>query len=82
MHLHLFLLWPALPFLLAQKIQFRLTPIHPDGAAVSVNGIKRGTTPCPVSMKRSLNGQTVQFTKDGYQQKTIELDKTFNPVSI
>ncbi|MBN2616001.1 MAG: PEGA domain-containing protein [Bacteroidales bacterium] len=54
----------------------------PEGAVVYKDGLKLCTTPCDVSMKRSLNSQYVTFKMDGYYTRMITLDQEFNVVSV
>lgn len=55
---------------------------EPQGAVVYKDGLKLCTTPCDVSMKRSLNSQYVTFKMDGYRTRMIMLDQEFNVVSV
>ncbi|MBC7556137.1 MAG: PEGA domain-containing protein [Chryseobacterium sp.] len=54
----------------------------PEGAKVMVKGLEKCKTPCTTSMQRSLSNEQVEFKLDGYQTKTIALDKKFNAVSL
>jgi hypothetical protein len=55
---------------------------EPQGATVMIDGVERGTTPVEVSVSRSLNDKMVTFERDGYQDRTITLQKEFNVISI
>lgn len=55
----------------------------PEGATVIVNGMPRGTTPTTIAVERpGLNQNTVVLRKEGYQDVTFVLGKSFNAVSI
>ena len=55
---------------------------NPEGAVVYKDGIRMCTTPCDVSMKRSVYRQNVTFKMDGYYTRVITLDQEFNVVSV
>lgn len=55
---------------------------NPEGAAVYKDGLKMCTTPCDVSMKRSIYKQDLTFKMDGYETKMITLNNEFNIVSV
>jgi PEGA domain len=55
---------------------------EPSGAKVQVEGLDRGITPLPVTLKKGSNGQTVTLSLDGYQQKVFQPQTVFNPVCI
>lgn len=55
---------------------------NPEGAVVYKDGMKVCTTPCDVSLKRSIYSQDVTFKMDGYQTRVIMLDQEFNVVSV
>src|SRR6218665_2985172 len=61
------------------KIEFKSTPA---GALVYDRGIEKCTTPCSIAVNRSLSDKSITIKKDGYQDKTIELDRKFNAISI
>ena len=54
---------------------------EPSGATVEMDGLEIGTTPMTYSVKKSFDG-VIAFEKEGYQRKTIGLQKSFNAVSI
>lgn len=54
----------------------------PEGAQVMVKGLEKCITPCTASLQRSLNSEQVEFKLNGYQSKTIGLDKKFNAVTL
>ncbi|MDL1913267.1 MAG: PEGA domain-containing protein [Bergeyella sp.] len=54
----------------------------PAGATVYMKGLEKCTTPCTFIAHRSLNETTIDIRKDGYDPRTIGLDRKFNPVSI
>ncbi|MBN2637518.1 MAG: PEGA domain-containing protein [Bacteroidales bacterium] len=54
----------------------------PEGAVVYKDGLKLCTTPCDVSMKRSVYNQEVTFKMDGYETRIVTLDREFNVVSV
>ncbi|MDO4225522.1 MAG: hypothetical protein Q4C75_06485, partial [Bergeyella zoohelcum] len=54
----------------------------PQGAKVFERGLEKCVTPCTFKVQRSLSAKSIEFKKEGYQDKTIELDSKFNAVSI
>ena len=54
---------------------------EPSGATVEMDGLEIGTTPLTYPVKKSFDG-IIAFEKDGYQRKSIGLQKSFNAVSI
>lgn len=54
---------------------------EPSGATVEMDGLEIGTTPLTYPVKKSFDG-IISFEKDGYERKTIGLQKSFNAVSI
>ncbi|MDV4043684.1 hypothetical protein CMT37_12755 [Elizabethkingia anophelis] len=54
----------------------------PDRAIVYDRGLEKCTTPCTFKMGRSLSDKTIEIRKEGYETKTIGLDRKFNAVSI
>lgn len=54
----------------------------PSKAKVIVGGADKCKTPCTVKVKRSLDGQSVMLKKEGYETRMVELDQSFNVVSI
>jgi hypothetical protein len=54
----------------------------PPGADVYVEGEKMGTTPTEVSLKKGFNPENVVVKKEGFDNKTIPLNSTFNPVAL
>lgn len=63
----------------SDKISFQS---EPQGAKVFVKGIERCTTPCKVSISRSLSATEAQMSLPGYEKKTFELTRAFNGVSL
>ena len=55
---------------------------HPDSARVEINGISYGNTPLNVNLKRSVHKPMVTISKKGYEIKTIQLQTSFNLVSL
>lgn len=54
----------------------------PAGAKVFDKGLEKCVTPCTLKVNRSLSDKTITIKKEGYQDKTIELDRKFNGISI
>ncbi len=55
----------------------------PPGAKIYVNGVEKGTTPTTVRLKRSLfDVTTVTLKLDGYENKTMEPETTFQPITV
>lgn len=50
---------------------------NPPGADVTIDSVKRGSTPMVVSLKRS-ERHVVKLSKDGYAEETIGTKKGFN----
>ncbi|WP_103327977.1 PEGA domain-containing protein [Bacteroidetes bacterium endosymbiont of Geopemphigus sp.] len=63
----------------SDKISFQS---EPQGAKVFVKGIERCTTPCRVSISRSLTTTKAQMSLPGYEKKIFELTRTFNGISL
>ncbi|MRJ07441.1 PEGA domain-containing protein [Ornithobacterium rhinotracheale] len=63
----------------SDRITFNSTP---EGATVYERGIEKCKTPCTLKVTRTLSEKDIEFKKDEYQNRTIELDAKFNPVSI
>ncbi len=61
------------------KIKFESDP---PGAAVQLNGIDVGTTPCEVAVRRKLKAPMATIKKEGYELRTFELTNKLNGVSI
>ncbi|MBA5247233.1 hypothetical protein H1R16_06800 [Marnyiella aurantia] len=55
---------------------------EPAGATVFVKNIEKCQTPCIVSVQRTLSKSTAEIKLDGYQDQSVKLEKTFNPVSL
>lgn len=56
---------------------------RPDGASILINGIPRGTTPATIQISRpGMGSNVVTLKKDGFQDMTFVMDKSFNGVSI
>ncbi|MCT4151313.1 PEGA domain-containing protein [Elizabethkingia anophelis] len=54
----------------------------PDGATVYDKGLEKCITPCTFKVGRTLSEKTIEIKKEGYEPKTILLDRKFNAVSI
>jgi hypothetical protein len=55
----------------------------PAGATVLIDGIEVGRTPTTIPLKRpGLSSKTVTLRMQGYQDRTFELQKSFNTVSV
>jgi hypothetical protein len=54
----------------------------PPGADVEVDGINRGVTPLPVSIKKGFEGPTITLKKEGFETKKFQPETSFNPVSV
>lgn len=52
-----------------------------DGATVEFDGVEVGQTPFNTKVKKSFNGM-IKVSADGYQDKTFQLMKSFNGISI
>lgn len=63
----------------SDNITFKTTP---EGAIVFDKGLEKCVTPCSFKVNRSLSEKTVTIKKEGYQDKTVELDRKFNAISI
>lgn len=64
----------------SQEVKFES---EPSGAAVMVGGVERGTTPATITMtKPGLSSKRVTFQKEGYEDRTIKLQKSFATTSI
>lgn len=48
----------------------------PRGAAVAINGIHRGVTPCTINVQLTREKQIVEVSKDGYKTVTAPLKKS------
>ena len=55
---------------------------EPSGARVQVDGVDRGVTPTPVTLKRGASGQTVTLLHSGYEPKSFQPETTFSTVSV
>lgn len=55
---------------------------EPSGARVFVDGIEQGVTPATVRVRRSLGTTLVTLKLEGYDDRTFELMKEFNTVSV
>jgi hypothetical protein len=56
---------------------------EPSGAKILIGGAKRGTTPATLSLiKPGLDDTQVTFVKEGYEERTITLQKKFATASI
>lgn len=58
---------------------------NPQGAMVFIDGLEYGRTPATFTLKRDAmrpNGKTVTLKKDGYRDRSFQLQKEFNFVSI
>tara|TARA_B100000427_G_C15379307_1_gene538124 strand:+ start:33 stop:401 length:369 start_codon:yes stop_codon:yes gene_type:complete len=53
----------------------------PSGATVYMDGAEIGTTPMTFQVKKSSDAM-FSFEKDGYNKRTVSLQKSFNAVSI
>jgi len=49
----------------------------PKGAKVLIDEVEKCKTPCTLTLKRG-SYDNVTFKKDGYQSKTLPLEKTYN----
>ncbi len=54
---------------------------EPEGARVLVDGIQKCKTPCTLSLTRGAN-ESVTFQKDGYANKTLPLESSYNGVAL
>ena len=54
----------------------------PPGADVFVEGEKMGQTPTEISLKKGFNPESVVVKKEGFENKNVPLNTTFNPVAI
>lgn len=52
------------------------------GATVFINGVEQCKTPCSTNVKRKSGDSEVEIKLDGYETRIIQLDKTFNVVSV
>lgn len=64
----------------SQQVQFAS---EPSGAEIMVGGVERGETPTSITLKKpGLNEKRVTFVKEGYEDRTIVLQKDFASASI
>ena len=61
------------------RINFRT---NVPGATVFINGVEQCKTPCSTNVKRKSGDSEVEIKLDGYETRIIQLDKTFNVVSV
>lgn len=54
----------------------------PPGADVYVEGEKMGQTPTEITLKKGFNPESVVVKKEGFENKNLPLNTTFNPVAI
>lgn len=54
----------------------------PPGADVYVEGEKMGQTPTEISLKKGFSPESVVIKKEGYDNKNLPLNTTFNPVAL
>ena len=54
----------------------------PPGADVYVEGEKMGTTPTEISLRKGFNPESVVVKKEGFENKNLPLNTTFNPVAL
>ncbi len=63
-----------------QNIQFSS---NPSGATVLIDGLEVGRTPVTVPVRKtSMGDRTVTFRMQGYEDRTIMLDRSFNFMSL
>ncbi len=55
---------------------------EPEDAKVYVDGQLMGKTPLSVSMKKSLSSHEIRVQKDGYNDVTRIIEKSYDPVAI
>ncbi|MDF0718995.1 PEGA domain-containing protein [Kaistella sp. PBT33-4] len=55
---------------------------NPSGASVFVKNVEKCKTPCNATVQRTLSKSTAELKLDGYQDQSVKLEKTFNPVSL
>jgi hypothetical protein len=55
---------------------------NPEGAIVSVDGIKMCQTPCTISFKKTPFTQMLQFEKKGYQTISMPMTTQFDAITI
>lgn len=64
----------------SQEVKFES---EPSGAAIMVGGVERGTTPATVTLtKPGLSEKRVTFTKEGYEDRSLKLQKSFATTTI
>ena len=54
----------------------------PEGAEIFIEGIKYGSTPATISVKRSLSDKEVVLKIEGYEPIRFKLQKEFNLVAL
>jgi uncharacterized protein YceK len=54
----------------------------PSGAKIDINGNTVGRTPITIPMRRGFTPPQVQLKLDGYESKNIQVQNSFNTVSI
>lgn len=54
----------------------------PSGATVLLNGMKVGKTPILIPVKKSISAPTVTYQLDGYEDQTVQLQNSFDPIAI
>jgi len=63
-----------------QEVQFDSEPSKAD---IMIGGVRRGTTPATLTLtKPGVNDRQITFVKEGYEEKTITLQKKFATASI
>lgn len=54
---------------------------NPEGAEVFIDGVSRGVTPLTLKLKKNKH-DTAMIKKEGYKTATINLEKSFDPVTF
>ncbi len=63
-----------------QNVQFQT---NPSGATVLIDGLEQGRTPLTLPLRKpGFSGTTVTFRMQGYEDRTIVLDTSFNLATL
>ena len=54
----------------------------PEGAQVYEKGVEKCTTPCTLTVNRSLSEKLMELRKEGFENKYVSLTTEFNGVSL
>jgi len=62
-----------------QNVTFNSSP---EGAIVSIDGVKTCQTPCTVSLSKTSSEQMIKVEKKGYKTMTVPMTTEYNPVAL